>query len=108
MTAPTTPPAWLDLLAHRRVSQAMGHVVRARPPKPVLQAAIRAFATAYRVDLAEMEAPLDTFDSFQAFFTRKLKLPGLKTMSLLGLARMLLEYPPAPSEASIWATAQGP
>ena len=44
----------------------------------------------------------------ELFFTRNLKLPGLKTMSLLGLARMLLEYPPAPSEASIWATAQGP
>jgi hypothetical protein len=44
----------------------------------------------------------------ELFFTRNLKLPGLKTMSLLGLARMLLEYPPAPSESSIWASAQGP
>ena len=44
----------------------------------------------------------------ELFFTRNLKLPGLKSMSLLGLARMLLEYPPAPSESSIWALAQGP
>jgi phosphatidylserine decarboxylase len=75
MTSKSTPPPWLDLLAHPRVSQMMGHVVRARPPKPVLQAAIKAFATAYRVELHEMDEPDGGFDSFQAFFTRKLK-PG--------------------------------
>lgn len=44
----------------------------------------------------------------ELFFKRNLKRPCLKAMSLLGLARMLLEYPPAPSEASIWAWTQGP
>ncbi len=44
----------------------------------------------------------------EIFFTRNLKSPCLKTMSLLGLARMLLECPPGPSEPSIWAWAKGP
>jgi hypothetical protein len=44
----------------------------------------------------------------ELFFTRNLKSPLLQKMSLVGLARMLLESPPAPSEPSIWAWAQGP
>jgi len=44
----------------------------------------------------------------ELFFTRNLKSPLLEKMSLVGLARMLLEHPPGPSEASIWALAQGP
>ena len=44
----------------------------------------------------------------ELFFTRNLKDPTLVAMSLVGLARMLLEAAPGPSEPSIWALAQGP
>lgn len=71
------PPKWLDLLAQPQVSQAMGRLVGTRAPKPVLKAAIRTFARAYKVDLDEAADPIDSFDTFQAFFTRKLK-PGAR------------------------------
>ncbi|MSP93018.1 MAG: phosphatidylserine decarboxylase [Myxococcales bacterium] len=77
MPPPTQPPAWLDLLSHPRVSQAMGVVVRVRPPRPVLKAAIHMFSKTYGVNLAEAERPVSDYDSFQAFFTRRLK-PGLR------------------------------
>ncbi|MBM4342411.1 MAG: phosphatidylserine decarboxylase [Deltaproteobacteria bacterium] len=71
MTPP--PPKWLDLLATPQVSQTMGKLVGARAPKPILKAAIRTFARAYKVDLDEAAEPIESFDTFQAFFTRKLK-----------------------------------
>lgn len=71
-TAPD-PPRWLDWLAQPQVSQAMGKLVRVRAPKPVLRAAIRTFAKAYGADLSEAADPVETFDTFQAFFTRKLR-----------------------------------
>lgn len=74
------PPRWLELLARPEVSQAMGHLVRLRAPKPVLRTAIRTFATVYGIDLTEAEANLSEFDTFQAFFTRKLKA-GLRPVS---------------------------
>lgn len=67
------PPRWLDLLARPEVSQAMGRLVRTRAPKPMLRAAIRTFARIYGADLSEAAEPLDTFATFQDFFTRKLR-----------------------------------
>lgn len=75
VTPPT--PLWLNLLSNPRVSQAMGHLVRTRAPRPVLKAAIRTFCRAYRVDLGEAERSLDQFDTFQDFFTRRLR-PGAR------------------------------
>ena len=72
-------PKWLDLLSHPAVSQTMGRLVRVRAPKPVLQAAIRAFAKLYGADLTEAERPLEDFATFQDFFTRRLK-PGMRTV----------------------------
>lgn len=71
------PPIWLDVLSHPQVSRTMGHLVRVRAPKPVLQAAIRTFARVYGADLTESERPLTDFASFQEFFTRRLK-PGAR------------------------------
>lgn len=73
MALQTQPPAWLTLLAHPRVSQAMGTLVRTRAPKPMLLAAIRAFCKVYGVDVSEAERAVEDFESFQAFFTRRLK-----------------------------------
>ncbi len=67
------PPAWLNLLSQPQVSQAMGHLVRLRAPKPVLKTAIRAFCRGYGIDLGEAEQSIDDFDTFQAFFTRRLR-----------------------------------
>jgi len=55
----------------------MGRLVRLRPPRPVLEAAIRTFAKTYGVDLAESEKDISDFRTFQEFFTRRLR-PGLR------------------------------
>jgi len=81
MALQTPPPAWLNLLAHPRVSQAVGMLVRTNAPKPVLRAAIRTFCRAYKVEVHEAERSLDDFATFQDFFTRRLK-PGSRTVEL--------------------------
>lgn len=73
MALTPAPPKWLDLLAQPQVSQLMGKLVRTRAPKPVVRAAISTFAKAYGVDLSEAAEPIESFDTFQDFFTRKLK-----------------------------------
>lgn len=70
-------PKWLDLLSHPAVSQAMGRLVRVHAPKPVMQAAIRAFCKLYGADSSEAERALHEFATFQEFFTRRLK-PGMR------------------------------
>ena len=73
MTGQPQPPSWLQVLSEPKVSQAMGRLVRTRPPRPLLQAAIRVFSKAYGVDLGEAERGIDEFSTFQEFFTRRLK-----------------------------------
>lgn len=73
MTGQPQPPSWLQVLSEPKVSQAMGRLVRTRPPRPVLQAAIRVFSKAYGIDLGEAERGIDEFATFQEFFTRRLK-----------------------------------
>ncbi len=77
MSAQATPPRWLQAVSDPSVSRVMHKVVTWRPPRPVLQTAIRAFSTAYKVELDEAERPVGEFGSFQEFFTRTLK-PGLR------------------------------
>ncbi len=67
------PPRWLDLMARPGVSQWMHRAVTARPPRVVVQAAIRAFARAYKIDLDEIAEPIASFVTFQDFFTRSLR-----------------------------------
>ena len=81
MALQTRPPAWMNLLANPRVSQAMGVLVRVKAPRPVLDAAIRAFSKVYRVDVDEAEQPAEGFATFQDFFTRRLK-PGMRPLDL--------------------------
>lgn len=70
-------PVLLDLLSRPQVSQAMGRLVRLRPPRPVLQAAIHGFCKVYGADPSEAERPVADFATFQEFFTRRLK-PGMR------------------------------
>ena len=60
-------------LSFPALSRLAGALADARLPGPLLRAAIRAFVRAYRVDLAEAADPLDSFGSFDAFFTRRLR-----------------------------------
>ncbi len=76
---PHTPPTWLRAIADPRVSRVMHRIVTSRPPAPVVHGAIRAFSRVYGVDLHEAAQPVSDFDTFQAFFTRKLK-PGMRAV----------------------------
>ncbi|MBI6547024.1 MAG: phosphatidylserine decarboxylase [Cyanobacteria bacterium NC_groundwater_1444_Ag_S-0.65um_54_12] len=62
--------------------------------RPASRRQIRAFATTYGINLAELELPVDSYPSFNAFFCRRLK-PG---------ARPFAEDPailPAPADGKI-------
>src|SRR3977135_4734831 len=69
--------ALLRLLPKNTLSRAVGLACRARRPRPVVRAAIRAFARKYGVDASEAERPLDEYPTFTEFFTRRLK-PGAR------------------------------
>jgi phosphatidylserine decarboxylase len=64
----------LSVLPRKGLSRALGRAARVSAPRPLLQALIRAYCLAYNVDLAEYEVPETGFETFDAFFTRQLKL----------------------------------
>src|SRR5512140_2335902 len=70
----------LRLLPKNTLSRAVGAACRARAPKPVLRAVIRAFARKYGVDASEAERPIDEYPTFTEFFTRRLK-PGARVIA---------------------------
>jgi phosphatidylserine decarboxylase len=63
----------LRRLPRNALSRAAGRAAGWRLPPPLLRVAIRGFARAYGVDLAEMRDPLAFFTTFQEFFTRALR-----------------------------------
>lgn len=67
----------MRLLPRSALSTAVGALTRAPVPKAVHQAAAKAFARAFRVDLDEAEGTLADYPTFGQFFTRRLK-PGLR------------------------------
>ncbi len=69
----------LKLLPRKGLSRALGRIARVNAPQAVLRAAMQAYCSAYRVDLSECEVPSAGFDSFDAFFTRRLK-PGARPL----------------------------
>ncbi|HWT84204.1 MAG TPA: archaetidylserine decarboxylase [Myxococcales bacterium] len=72
--------ALLRLLPKNTLSRAVGAACRASAPRPVVRAAIRAFARKYGVDASEAERPLDEYPTFTEFFTRRLK-PGSRPIA---------------------------
>jgi len=70
----------LRLLPKNTLSRAVGAACRASAPRPVVRAAIRAFAKKYGVDMSEAERPLDQYPTFTEFFTRRLK-PGARPIA---------------------------
>jgi phosphatidylserine decarboxylase len=76
MTAPLTHRvslAALRCLPRNALSRAAGRVVTWHLPRSIVRRQILTFARAYGVNLAEMRDPLESFATFQDFFTRALK-----------------------------------
>jgi phosphatidylserine decarboxylase len=69
----------LSVLPRKGLSRALGRAARVPAPRPVLRGLIRAYCLAYNVDLAEYEVPETGFETFDAFFTRRLK-PGARPL----------------------------
>lgn len=63
----------LGALAGERWSRTIGSLAAREVPTPLLQAAIAAYVKAYGVDLSEAAEPVESFRSFNAFFTRALR-----------------------------------
>lgn len=74
------PPLWLETIARPRVSQLMRKLVTSHPPRPVLRFAIQKFSDIYGVEVDQAERNVLEYETFQAFFTRRLK-PGLRPFS---------------------------
>jgi len=70
----------LHLLPKNTLSRAVGAACRASAPRPVVRAAIRAFARKYGVDASEAERPIEEYPTFTEFFTRRLK-PGARVIA---------------------------
>jgi phosphatidylserine decarboxylase len=64
----------MQILPKSALSTAVGVATRLPAPSPVHRAAIKAFAKAYKVDLAEAEHTLEHYPTFAEFFTRGLKV----------------------------------
>ncbi len=68
---------WLEALADPRLSQVTARLSDLQPPPAVLQPLLRFYTALYGVDMSAAADPLDTFDTFDAFFTRRLR-PGVR------------------------------
>jgi phosphatidylserine decarboxylase len=65
--------AFVRALSSPALSRQMGRLADARLPRPLLRALLRAYVRAYRVDLSEAALPLEGYETFNAFFTRRLR-----------------------------------
>jgi phosphatidylserine decarboxylase len=62
-----------SLVSSPVLSRATGRLADVRLPPFALQPLLRLYVRAYGVDLDEAEGPLDSFGTFNAFFTRRLR-----------------------------------
>ena len=67
----------LGALPRNAISRAMGALCEARVPRPVLQPILSAYGRAYQVAWDEASPAEQPYESFDAFFTRRLR-PGLR------------------------------
>lgn len=63
----------LFALPRERVARVLGQATSARAPRPVLRSVIAGYVRAFNVDMNEAEVPPGGFDSFDAFFARRLR-----------------------------------
>jgi len=68
---------FLFLVSRNGLSRFVGWAAGSRPPKWLLQKAMAKYIQFYNVDLSEVEASLESFETFNDFFTRTLK-PGAR------------------------------
>ena len=64
---------FLDAISDDRLSQQVGRLAALEVPPGVLRAAIAAYVRHYAVDLSEAADPIDSFRTFNEFFTRRLR-----------------------------------
>ncbi|MGM0575100.1 MAG: archaetidylserine decarboxylase [Myxococcota bacterium] len=69
----TAERALVHAVSSPTLSRATGRLADLRLPRPMLQRLIRAYVRAYDVDLSEVADDLDDFETFNAFFTRRLR-----------------------------------
>jgi len=65
---------WLRAVSRPRLSRFVSGLADRRLPGPLLRLLIRAYVRAYEVDLSEAAEPLAAYTSFNAFFTRRLRV----------------------------------
>ena len=63
----------LRVLPRNTISKALGALCETRPPAPLMRGIVRAYSSAYQVALHEADEAATPYDSFDAFFTRKLR-----------------------------------
>lgn len=67
---------FLEAISTNDFSRIVGRFAQAKVPKPLLRAVIAWYVKQYKVDLSEVADPIESFETFDAFFTRTLK-PGI-------------------------------
>jgi phosphatidylserine decarboxylase len=87
-------------------SRLVGHFAAARVPSPVLRPLLRGYVRLYGVDLEEAADPLESFPSFNAFFTRRLKpgarpLPGDEDVVVSPADSRLTSVGPVPADGRL-------
>jgi len=63
----------LRMLPRERITRALGHLTDVRVPRPLLRRILGLYARKYRVDMSESELTIEEFETFNEFFTRKLR-----------------------------------
>ncbi|MCA9581421.1 MAG: phosphatidylserine decarboxylase, partial [Myxococcales bacterium] len=63
----------LRLVPRKRLSRMLGRLADLQGPSAIVDQAVDAFVRVYGVDLTEAEVPPHGFESFDAFFTRRLR-----------------------------------
>ncbi|WP_373047914.1 archaetidylserine decarboxylase [Vulgatibacter sp.] len=72
--------SFVKLLPKRQLSRFVGGATRLDGARGAHQAAIRAFARQYQVNVEEAELPIEAYETFGEFFVRKLK-PGIRPVA---------------------------
>lgn len=63
----------LRLLPRERITRVLGHLTDARVPPALLNPVLKLYSRAYKVDLDEAVLPEQGFNTFNEFFTRRLR-----------------------------------
>jgi phosphatidylserine decarboxylase len=64
---------WLSAISRPRLSRVASRLADSHLPAPLLRPVMRAYVRAYGVDLTEAALPLESYATFNEFFTRRLR-----------------------------------